>query len=238
MHFSADRARDTAGEPTLAEMTTAAIRTLQRQGDGFVLLVEGGRIDHAHHDGNARRALEETIAFSDAVAAADALTSADDTLILVTADHAHTMHFAGYPLRGNPILGKVQGISGEDLGDSEYAIDKHGLPYTTLGYANGPGFTAQADGKRRDLTHVDTEALDYLQEALVPMGAETHGGDDVGVWARGPGAEAVRGSIEQNVLYHFIVQATPALRARLCQANTCNADGVPVDLPKPADFAR
>jgi alkaline phosphatase len=238
MRFSADRANAAADEPTLAQMTTAAIRTLQRKGEGFVLLVEGGRIDHAHHDGNARRALEETIAFSDAVAAADALTSADDTLILVTADHAHTMHFAGYPLRGNPILGKVQGISGEDLGDSAYAIDKNGLPYTTLGYANGPGFVPDANGKRRDLTHVDTEALDYLQEALVPMGAETHGGDDVGVWARGPGADAVRGSIEENVLYHFIVQATPALRERLCRANTCNADGVPVGLPKPADFAR
>ena len=240
MQFMADRAKDIGGEPTLAEMTAAALRTLQRNPNGYVLVVEGGRIDHAHHDGNARRALEETIAFSEAVRAADAMTSESDTLILVTADHAHTMHFPGYPVRGNPILGKVRGISGEDLGDSPFAVDRNGLPYTTLGYANGPGAVAPASTRtgRPDLTDVDTEALDYLQEAHVPMGAETHGGDDVGVWARGPGADAVRGSVEENVLFHFLVQATPALRKRLCDAGTCNANGVPVELPKPADFKR
>jgi alkaline phosphatase len=202
-----------------------------------VLVVEGGRIDHAHHDGNARRALEETIAFSDAIRAADEM-SGDDTLILVTADHAHTMHFAGYPRRGNPILGKVQGISGEEDDNAPWALGRDGLPYTTLGYANGPGRVdpATTRGARPDLTKVDTEALDYLQEAHVPMSAETHGGDDVGIWARGPGAQAVRGTVEQNVIYHLLVQATPALRARLCAAGTCNAEGVPVDLPKPDDF--
>lgn len=234
--YVADRKSD-ATEPTLAEMTRAAIAHLQRNERGFVLLVEGGNIDRAHHNGNARRALEETIAFSDAVRAADEATRDDDTLILVTADHAHTMFFAGYPERGNPILDKVRGISGEDPTDSEFAVDKLGLPYTTLGYANGPGFVAPQPGQTRpDLSKVDTQDVDYLQEALVPLGGETHGGDDVGVWAKGNGAEAVRGSIEQNVLYHFLVQATPALRERLCAAGTCNEDGVPVELPKPADF--
>ena len=147
------------------------------------------------------------------------------------------MFFAGYPVRGNPILDKVRGISGEDPTDSEFAVDKLGLPYTTLGYANGPGFIAPQPGRvRPDLSKVDTQDVDYLQESVVPLGGETHGGDDVGVWAKGNGADAVRGSIEQNVLYHFLVQATPALRERLCAAGTCNEDGVPVELPKPADF--
>jgi alkaline phosphatase len=236
--YDADRVRTvSATDPSLADLTRAALRTLQRSGKGYVLVVEGGRIDHAHHDGNARRALEETVAFSDAIRVADEL-SGDDTLILVTADHAHTMYFAGYPRRGNPILGKVRGISGEDGGNSPWALDHDGLPYTTLGYANGPGHVDPATTRkgRPDLTSVDTEALDYLQEAHVPMSAETHGGDDVGIWARGPGAQAVRGTVEQNVIYHLLVQATPALRARLCAAGTCNADGVPVELPKPDDF--
>ena len=234
LQYEADRASDRGGEPSLADLTRAAIRSLQQDGDGYVLLVEGGRIDHAHHDGNARRALEDTISFSDAVRAADELTSDDDTLLLVTADHAHTLYFAGYPRRGNPILDKVR----EDPTNDAYALDKLGLPYTTLGYANGPGFVApeKRQGARPDLAQVDTAALDYLQEAAVPLGDESHGGDDVGVWAKGPGADAVRGTVEQNVLYHFVVQATPALRARLCEAGTCNADGVPVDLPQLQDF--
>jgi alkaline phosphatase len=45
------------------------------------------------------------------------------------------------------------------------------------------------------------------------QGGETHGGDDVAVYARGPGSAAVRGVFEQHVLFHLLVQAQPALRA-------------------------
>jgi alkaline phosphatase len=252
MQYEHDRPTDEAGEPTLADMTRAAVTRLQRDPDGYVLLVEGGRIDHAHHEGNAYRALADTIALSDAVRAAAEMTSADDTLILVTADHAHTLSFAGYPARGNPILGKVRGVSGEDGDPNDFARDALGLPYTTLGYANGPGYvgasTQQPEGPKRsphytggyqpatgrpDLADVDTAHPDYLQEATVPMSAESHGGDDVGVWARGPGSAAVRGSIEQNAIYHLMLQALPALRTKLCAAGRCDANGVPVDLPEP-----
>lgn len=255
MQFENDRARDPAGEPSLAEMTLAAIARLSRNANGYILLVEGGRIDHAHHYGNAYRALTDTVAMSDAVRAADQATSAEDTLILVTADHAHTLTFAGYPKRGNPILGKVRGSSGEDEG-GDLVTDAIGLPYTTLGYANGPGYagasSAQPAGPKRylhagagfqpadsrpDLQQVDTEDPDYMQEAAIPLPSETHGGDDVGIWARGPGSDAVRGSMEQNAIFHILLQATPRLRERACDAGLCNADGVPVELPDTAGFA-
>ncbi|MFC5570600.1 alkaline phosphatase [Lysobacter yangpyeongensis] len=256
MNFEHERAQDIGGEPSLAEMTRAAIARLQHNDKGYVLLVEGGRIDHAHHDGNAYRALDEAIALSDAVRAADEMTSDRDTLILVTADHSHTLSFVGYPARGNPILGKVRGRSGEGSGDGSYAHDALGLPYTTLNYSNGPGYVGasstqpegpktfphqasgiqQARHGRPDLTKVDTEAPDYMQEVLVPTSDETHGGDDVGIWARGPGSSAVRGSVEQNAIFHFMLQAMPALRAALCAKGNCDGNGVPVELPKPADF--
>src|SRR5690606_8943064 len=57
LHYEHDRAQDDPGEPTLAEMTREAIRRLQGNPEGYVLLVEAGRIDHAHHAGNAFRAL-------------------------------------------------------------------------------------------------------------------------------------------------------------------------------------
>lgn len=256
MQFSQDRPKDGAGEPTLAEMTRAAIARLQRNDKGFVLLVEGGRIDHAHHYGNAYRALTDTIALSEAVQAAADATSAQDTLILVTADHSHTLSFVGYPRRGNPILDKVRGSSGEDDGDGSYALDQLGLPYTTLNYSNGPGFVGasaqQPEGPKRflhtvsgvqipkngrpDLRNVNTQDPDYLQEALVPTAAESHGGDDVGIWARGPGSDAVRGSVEQNTIFHVLLQAMPALRQELCKAEDCDENGVPVALPDPAKF--
>ncbi|MGO1541139.1 MAG: alkaline phosphatase [Luteimonas sp.] len=254
LHFEADRAGQYPDEPSLAELTREAITRLQGTGDGYVLLVEAGRIDHAHHFGNAHRALVDTVAMADAVQAATEMTDEADTLVLVTADHAHTLTFGGYPARGNPILGKVSTRPGDADG---YTLDATGLPYTTLGYANGPGYVGasstqpegpktffhagggyQPSGGRPDLSAVDTEHPDYMQEATVPLASETHGGDDVGIWALGPGSHAVRGNVEQHVLFHFMVQATPRLRQRLCDEGLCNADGVPVDLPRPGDFMR
>ena len=109
MQYEHDRDTNDAGEPDLEEMTRFAIAKLSAANPGgFVLLVEGARIDHANHEGNAFRALDETVSMSRAVRAAAGMTSADDTLIVVTADHSHTLNFVGYPKRGNPILGKVR----------------------------------------------------------------------------------------------------------------------------------
>jgi alkaline phosphatase len=258
MQYEQDRPKDRAGEPSLAELTRAAIANLSKHQEGFVLMVEGARIDHANHSGNAARALGDTIAMSDAVKAAVDATSAEDTLIIVTADHSHTLNFVGYPARGNAILGKVKDKGGEDgMGALDLARDGMGMPYTTLSYANGPGYTGasnqQPAGPKRfphspssfetangrpDLTHVDTEHPDYMQEALVPSKSESHGGEDVGIWARGPGSKAVRGTMEQNTIYHLIVQSTPRLRERLCALGTCDAHGVPVELPQPVKFER
>jgi alkaline phosphatase len=254
MQFDHDRDRTPGGEPSLAEMTTTAIQTLARTPQGFALMVEGGRIDHAHHSGNAFRALDETIALSEAVRAA-VQAAPPDTLIIVTADHSHSLNFVGYPVRGNPILGKVRGLGGEDGDRTQYARDQTGLTYTTLNYANGPGYPGasnvqpqgpktfphepadvQPSTGRPDLTEVNTEAPDYLQESMFPLKSETHGGDDVGIWATGPGSAAFHGTIEQNVIYHLIVQATPKLRQRLCTAGTCDAAGVPVELPPAKAF--
>ncbi|HEY0333983.1 MAG TPA: alkaline phosphatase [Stenotrophomonas sp.] len=256
MQYEHDRKQGPQGEPSLTEMTRSAIKHLSGDPNGFVLMVEGGRIDHANHAGNAFRALDETVSLSDAVRVA-VETAPADTLIVVTADHSHTLNFVGYPVRGNPILGKVRGLGGEDGDRSQYARDLTGLPFTTLSYANGPGNTgasnAQPEGPKRfnhepssfeprvgrpDLTHVDTAAPSYMQESLVPLKSETHGGEDVGIWATGPGSASFRGTLEENVIYHVIVQATPKLRQRLCALDTCDSAGVPVDLPAPQRFER
>ncbi len=177
-------------QPSLTEMTEAAINLVQGNRKGFFLMIEGGRIDHGHHAGNAGLALTETIEFSNAIRRATELVD-DNTLIIVTADHSHVMTMAGYPARGNPILG----ISGPD---------SNKMPYTTLGYGNGPGYRG---GNRPDLTNVDTTAPDFLQEATVPTASETHGGEDVPVYAKGPGSQWVNGVMEQNVIFHVMKAA-------------------------------
>ncbi len=198
MAFEVDRELDSGREPSLTEMTRKAIENLQGYAGGYFLMVEGGRIDHAHHGGNAYRALTEAIEFSEAVAAADDMTSDEDTLIIVTADHSHTMTINGYPRRGNPILGKVIGPDGKMI------LGVDGLPYTTLTYADGPGYVKD----RPDLSEVDTEAPNYLQQAAFPLESETHGGEDVAVYAKGPGEDLMRGVIEQNEIFHIMLEAS------------------------------
>jgi len=118
MNWETDREQDRAGEPSLAEMTSAALEILSRNESGFFLMVEAGRIDHGHHVGNAERALSDTIALSDAVRVALEATNPAQTLIVVTADHSHTLTIAGYPKRGNPILGLSVGASWQALYDA------------------------------------------------------------------------------------------------------------------------
>ncbi len=210
MQYEADRGNDIAGEPSLTEMTQKAIAVLDNNDKGYFLSVESGRIDHAHHAGNASGALTDTIELSKAVRAAMEATDPAETLIIVTADHSHVFTIAGYPKRGNPILGKVVPI-----GSDEPSLAADDLPYTTLGYANGLGYRnlgaetnsdagyniAAANG-RQDLTQVDTTTPGFHQEALIPLGSETHAGEDVGIYSQGPAASLLTGTLEQNQVFH------------------------------------
>jgi alkaline phosphatase len=215
MQYEADRANDVAGEPSLSEMTGKAIDILKSNEKGFFLTVESGRIDHGHHAGNAYNALNDTVEFAKAVQTAVENTNPEETLILVTADHSHVFTIAGYPKRGNPILGQVVAI-----GSEEPSLAADGMPYTTVGYANGLGFRdlgyeTDADASyseaafagRVDLTGVDTTMPGYHQEATVPLGSETHAGEDISLHAKGPGAQLAQGVVEQNVIFHIINQA-------------------------------
>lgn len=215
MQYEHDRSADQGGEPSLAEMTEKAIEILRRNPKGFVLLVEAGRIDHAHHLGNAYRALTDTMALSDAVETAMKMTDERDTLIVTTADHSHVFTIAGYPKRGNPILGKVV-----EAGRDTPALALDGNPYTTVSYANGLGFrenspieSAYGDGlgaqvgRFTDLSRIDTESPDFHQEALVPLSSETHAGEDVAIYAGGPRAHLFRGTREQNYIFYVMKYA-------------------------------
>jgi alkaline phosphatase len=177
-------------------MTTKAIAMLSKNRKGYVLMVEAGRIDHAHHGGNARRALQDTVALNQALKAAMDSVDLKDTLIVVTSDHSHTFTMSGYPERGNPILGVVSSPIGTPT------LAKDGKAYTTLGYANGPG--AVTTTERPDPAKEDTGALNYRQQSLVGLSSETHGGDDVVARAAGPKAYLFKGTIEQNTIFHIM----------------------------------
>lgn len=147
-HMSFNMLANKSSEPSLVEMTEAAIEVLSKGKNGYYLFVEGGLIDWAHHGNAAQLSLDETVMLSRSVQRAVELTSRKDTLIVVTSDHSHTMTLNGYPYRGSDILGHP-----------EHADD--GMPYSTLSYANGPSNTHNdtATSRRRNLTNDNTREL-------------------------------------------------------------------------------
>ena len=86
MDFEIDR--DPEQQPSLAEMTAKAIDLLKDDPEGFFLMVEGSRIDHAAHANDAAGHLHDILAFDKAVAAAlDFAREDSQTLIVSTSDH-------------------------------------------------------------------------------------------------------------------------------------------------------
>ncbi|HEY0489901.1 MAG TPA: alkaline phosphatase [Telluria sp.] len=190
-------------QPSLAEMTRKAIDLLKHDADGFFLMVEGGKIDHALHGSNAKGALVDTVALDDAVqAAVDKMRTIDpglkNTLVVVTADHDHTLTFNGYAKRGNPILDIVRSYH-----DGEPARDADGKTYTTLVFGNGPN----RKGERVDVTSEQALADGYQQETGVRMNTETHGGGDVKLFATGAGSEVFKGTMENTRVFHLMKAA-------------------------------
>ena len=192
-----------ATQPSLSEMTLKAISLLSQNSNGYFLMVEGGRIDHALHGINAKRALSDTIAFDDAIKAAiDKIKETDpkleNTLIVVTADHDHTMAFNGYGKRGNPILDINRGYR-----DNLPSKDADGNTYTTLVFGNGPNRPALR-------TNVDSAAAladNYLQETGVRLASETQGGGDVKLLATGAGAKTFKGTIDNTKVFELLKTA-------------------------------
>ncbi len=190
-------------QPSLAEMTIKAMDLLSQNPNGYFLMVEGGRIDHALHGTNAKRALVDTIAFDDAVKAALEKARLTDptlknTLIVVTADHDHTLAFNGYGKRGNPILDINRSYK-----DGQPSKDADGKTYTTLVFGNGPN----RPNLRANLDSATVLADNYQQETGVRLASETHGGGDVKLLATGAGSSIFKGTLDNTRVFGLLKSA-------------------------------
>uniref|UniRef100_A0A673Z0Y2 Alkaline phosphatase n=1 Tax=Salmo trutta TaxID=8032 RepID=A0A673Z0Y2_SALTR len=208
--------RNTETDPSLTEMVELAIKILRKNPRGFYLLVEGGRIDHGHHEGKAKQALHEAVEMDRAIGRAGLITSIYDTMTVVTADHSHMFNFGGYTPRGNTIFGLAPMLSDVDQ-----------KPFTAILYGNGPGFKV-INGLRENVSTLDYQIIhliyfsfpfslstlplspegnNYQAQSAVPLRMETHGGEDVAVFAKGPMAHLLHGVHEQNYIPHVMAYA-------------------------------
>jgi len=215
MNFDLDRAGTT--EPSLAEMTSKAIDVLQKNPKGYFLMVEGGRIDQALHPTLARKALQDAKAFDDTVAAVIAKVKAIDpemknTLIVVTADHDHTLVLNGYSALTGKTTDTNPGVLGlmRDFTDpSKPALDADGMPFTNLVFGNGESRVNTARSAMAPLTDTVVFDKNYHQEAAVQMtaGGETHGGADVFLGAMGLNAQQFHGLMDNTKVFSLVKNA-------------------------------
>lgn len=83
------------------------------------------------------------------------------------------------------------------------------MHYMTLSYANGPGFSNNMGSAGRiDSINLDTSEIRLRYPSTVPLASESHGGDDVTVYATGPWSHLFNGNYEQNVIPHIMAYAS------------------------------
>jgi alkaline phosphatase len=209
-------------EPQLRLMAEAAIKKLSLNPNGFYLFVEGGKIDLAHHDTMPVKSLYDWKEFDTMIGNSLQMVDLNETIVMVSADHSHTFSIGAYGARGANIFGpgKQQSPDGENV--------------MILGYANGPGYnihekinnqTGEIYCSRRfpseyknewDTSNGNSPNPDLLAPTAVrtystfdnsnPTGEyiETHGAEDVPVYAAGPWAHLMTGTHEQVMVAHVM----------------------------------
>jgi alkaline phosphatase len=198
-------------EPSLAEMTSKAIELLSQNPKGFFLMVEGGRIDGAHHTCQVLKACDETVELSKAVEAAVGKVNLNETLIIVTADHSHSLTFVGYGGMPTKIGGSVLDEHGKPQ------KDRLGNPFDFLVYGGSSLLRGSKTSNVKekadepftyDAMAMTTNVMNRVFEGAVLTGGSTHGAEDVPVYATGANANLVHGAIENKHIFTIMMEAS------------------------------
>lgn len=182
MNYESNRGEDKFGEPSLAKMVKKAIEVLKENPNGYFLLVESGRVDHAAHENKAGYHFDEMLALDAAVSVA---MKQKNTLVVLTADH----ETGGLALNG---YGDVDQIKGDALLTN---LESYNRP--SVSWGSGMGYYA-----KESVTGNVYQA--YHRAAYLPYSSRTgfaaHTAVDVPVLAKGPGQENFAGFMNNTAI--------------------------------------
>ena len=201
-HMSYEIDRDPRQQPSLAEMTRKAISLLSTRKEGFFLMVEGSRIDHAAHNNDASAHLQDILAFDDAVAEALSFATRDrHTLIVSTSDHETGGLSLGRNIDGEGVYAwypKVLARIKNSDGVIEEKLIQARNPDRILKEETGIGLKDLLPAERKEkeafANHEESsvlrDALNEIVDRRAVVGWTTHGHTavDINVYAYGPGA--------------------------------------------------
>ncbi|MDV6210694.1 alkaline phosphatase [Rhodococcus erythropolis] len=190
-----DNPKRTSDVPKLADMTQKAIDLLKVNDNGFFLQVEGASIDKQDHAANACGQIGETVDLDEAVQKALEFAKTDgETLVIVTADHAHTSQI-------------VTNVSADDI--ATIAKDQN-IPVERAQEIVYPGLT-------RKLTTKDGSemTISYGTSEDPAVESEGHTGTQLRVAAFGPHAANVSGLTDQTDLFFTMTDALGLDRSKV-----------------------
>lgn len=220
-------------QPDLTDMVRAALQALSRRAEGFVLMVESGRIDQFSHALDWERAVYETILLDNAVKVAkDWAEPRGDTLIVVVADHAHPVSIIGTiddtrpgtRLRDKMAVydAKFPNYPPPDRDGYPAAVDVPrrlafvfgGMPdHCATGRPVESGYWPTQPASKGSGAYVANERFCGLGSTRMPgnlpqqVGAGVHAADDVILTANGPGAGLFRGHMENTQVFRAMATA-------------------------------
>lgn len=199
-------------EPSLAEMTEKAIEVLEKDGEGFFLMVEGSKIDWAAHANDPSGTIGDILAFDDAIKVAlDYAKENQDTIVVVTTDHANS----GFSIGNESTTSGYDDLTFEEsimqIKDFKLSAEK---------------FTALVEGKSDDevkalikeyygYSNITAEELEYAKTGKINevmkiraklgyiTGGHTDGDVYLGVYAPA-GVEKLRGTVDNTELPKYM----------------------------------
>jgi alkaline phosphatase len=225
--YSLDRATDQAIQtkiPTLAEMTSTAIKRLSTQKEGFVLQVEAGKVDWAAHANDIGGLLYDQLAFDEALAVAmDFAESNKETLIIVTTDHGNANPGLFSGAKANSNFDRIQQFKHSN----EWilaGVDKNtNINNLVEKVEAANGFAIQKDEAATLLKHYEKldekglynprnlpfKQLAQIQEnyTSVGWGSMDHSADYVELAMFGPGAELLQPFVKNTDLHELMLKA-------------------------------
>lgn len=200
--------RETTTEPSLQDMTSAAIDVLSKDKDGFFLMVEGSQIDWAGHDNDAAWAMKDTEAFEDAVQAALDFAKKDkNTLVVIAGDHDTGGMSVGTGGSGTnlEILKNVTATG--DFMAAQLNKEKSNIQVVVKEYA-GITLTAAEVNEIKEASNPSFQINSIISKhALVGWTHTGHTGTDIPVYAYGPQAHKFAGLIENTDFPHLMAEA-------------------------------
>ncbi|MCS1350667.1 alkaline phosphatase [Mechercharimyces sp. CAU 1602] len=209
-HMNYELDRSETKEPSLAEMTKKSLKVLNKDKDGFFLMVEGGRIDHAGHANMSAANMTDMLAFDDAVKEAYRFARKDkNTLVIVTADH----ETGGMSLGANGTYAFNKEVIEKQKRTTEFMgaqlnEDRSNAADVVAKYA---GIT---DLTEAELETIRTAEYDYLgiaqvisERANVGWTTTGHTGVNVPVYSYGPRSRYLTGTVDNTMIAHVIEEA-------------------------------